>query len=964
LKENEEIQIPDIDNNLYKNDEEFKLLKALYQLLTQDYFSELLSSDSFKNELKKTVLKKINAFKSKMNLSQDDDGDILEIPQTNSSKEEEYSKWNSLLNSLQNPSNKILKQYVDKYPKITKELIDFIGRWIGNFKLLKRNPDPNSSAYETIIIRLTELTEKLEMDYKDFYERYILMENLLKNKKTAESVLNTINAPNILLELYMTENASEFNQLKLLLEKFINLANSMSEDTIETVKNAGRAIESFESLINTILEMQEIEVINFNVPGIDNELYKDVKEFTDLKIDYQLAKTIELWNNTLNDVKVSPEYPGQVEKKLEAFQLKIEETLAQFLLENDKYKVQDTDSNEIKTERLRIQNDAMKKLIVGEPFVPDDTNLQILIAISKSKFKVQLLDPFLPVEVRGNTTPELTPFKVAYLQKKVKNENLAIATQNLINAFNNLKYVLWKNSATLEQRLAFEVLIDDQELVKQAKRKIQKQIADKLTINDDLNAQILLAVHKFKTSGDIKELDKWIGDKSLRYQSDTLNNLKLQYVIDQLNDGIPINSKKSLQSAIINLLKIEYEDIKKKYDLTLKKFPNMKYYYGKEIDAKLFAGPNFFFYNIFGDINGYLNNLRQIKFPRYVERILVEKTINFQKPEQINVSNNLNLLTSFKWDRESCWAEASFNALFCYPGNDLDNYLWKSNKVYVPEKLKVKFEDNSEAIIENPEKCGKEDVIFETLLNDIRFLQDPKNTPYREICKTAEFFTGDNCFLDATVKYAQYNETFAFVANIKDFFNLPIGFDEDETKSVLYTQARIVDPNYILTGVVLSRPGHFTCLIRDFNDKWWFIDNFSKYQEIYPGVTEVTVTNDETLKNIQKFFPSRDTEGRLLADKEDLETQPRYEYKLEKFVHILKSTWEKISKKEEEDEKEFRLTDTLIDFDTLSEDSQTIVKSLKNYKGQTQIPKWFDKLELSEQLKEAAEFYLEENNSL
>jgi signal transduction histidine kinase len=81
--------------------------------------------------------------------------------------------------------------------------------------------------------------------------------------------------------------------------------------------------------------------------------------------------------------------------------------------------------------------------------------------------------------------------------------------------------------------------------------------------------------------------------------------------------------------------------------------------------------------------------------------------------------------------------------------------------------------------------------------------------------------------------------------------------------------------------------------------------------------------------------------------------------KIEELLEILKK----------EEEEEFQLTNDLINVSDLSEESRNIVESLENFKKnpRLQVPVWFNKLGVvfgGQQLKEAAEFYLEENNSL
>jgi len=782
-----------------------------------------------------------------------------------------------------------------------------------------------------------------------------LKQQLSSNKTQYEVLLDILKRPNKLLKLFMDERPELIDEFKRKVNTFSTSLDSATQETILNVVNADTELQTYQKLIETIYQMQNFGLLKEElVDGIDNELYKDVELFKELKEEFQLVKMIEFWNLTPN-YPISQEYPNKVKADIDAFKLMIDEMQNQYLLNIDKrYIVESGDSDELKQEKIRFQDESVRNLIAENGLVPDDTNLQILLAIEKSS--ASEMERFLPPEFKGQMDPTLTPFKIAYLQKKVRNEDLKLATQNLINALEALKYALWKdNVSSEEEKLAFEISPDDQESVKQAKRDIQKQIADKL-IPDELNAQILLAIYRYKSSGDISKLDKWIGNKALRYPSDTLNNLKLQYVIDQLDSQIPTNAKKRLENAITELLKKEYETIERKYAVA-KKDSNVRYYLEEIEKIDIPDTFNFFFYNTFADAFIKLNILKAVKFPTRADRVLVEKTIRFKKPKQ-NAPNGELGLTAFKWDKNSCWAEASFNVLFCYPGNDLDEFLWGSNKVYVPERLKLTFEDGTEKEIDGPTKCGQEEDIFRELLNDIRYLQDPSVEQNRKLCKTATFFTGDNCFLEPGIKYGELAETGTFVNNIRDFFKLPIGIEGDETSPVLYTGFEVSNTNYILTGVVLYRQSeHYTCLIRDFDDKWWYIDNKSKHRAIHPDIqTEADIEKSLTVIQNLDRFPSKDTEGNILPD--EIRLKDDYKYELFKRVYILRSTWQIISEKNKKGG--IQLTNApVIGFSELNPESQSIVRGFNLENPPNEFPTWFNRINESKQLQESARFYLE-----
>lgn len=182
----------------------------------------------------------------------------------------------------------------------------------------------------------------------------------------------------------MDENVIAIASLRSVLERFITDYNS---GDIKAAERSALKVEEFEDLIDTIGELQNFKLpkeanLSFYDSKLDDELYRGVGIFEQLKKEYQLVQMIEKLNLAAPNL-FTQDYPDKVKADLDALLMKMDETLVQFLIDNAKYKVEPADSDKVKDAKERIQAEAVKQLINQEPLKVDPQLDQLVLQAEK-----------------------------------------------------------------------------------------------------------------------------------------------------------------------------------------------------------------------------------------------------------------------------------------------------------------------------------------------------------------------------------------------------------------------------------------------------------------------------------------------------------------------------------------------------------------------------------------------------
>lgn len=343
--------MPPVDPTLYTL-EQFERIKKLFNLFER---AKLVNFDKDEYaklyEIAKKQIRGIGTFTSEINITTDE---LLQDYISNNQAailvlESLFAQWDTIDNWEKQFEN------VKQVYKNVLRIIDTRGK--------------------TAIERVEDLKDiKFTFDY----------EKLKALKDSLNVLLKVFTNPSNLLKIYIEENQAKIALLQSNAKRFIQ---ELEVGNFVTAERIAELIEGSTNLINTIGELQNFKLpkevnLSFYDPILDDALYKGVGIFKQLKKEYQLVQMIEKLNLAAPNL-FTQDYPDKVKADLDALLMKMDETLAQFLIDNTKYKVEPADSDEVKDAKKRIQAEAVKKLINLEPLQIDPQLDQLVLQAGK-----------------------------------------------------------------------------------------------------------------------------------------------------------------------------------------------------------------------------------------------------------------------------------------------------------------------------------------------------------------------------------------------------------------------------------------------------------------------------------------------------------------------------------------------------------------------------------------------------